>query len=49
VTRFESELAHELTAKHAGMLASIRTEKQLSSAIEEQLKTVLENFVEIFV
>jgi hypothetical protein len=31
------------------MLASIRTEKQLSSAIEEQLKTVLENFVEIFV
>jgi F-type H+-transporting ATPase subunit alpha len=49
VTRFESELAHELTAKHAGMLASIRTEKQLSSATEEQLKTVLENFVEIFV
>jgi len=48
VTRFETELAHELTSKNAELLATIRNDKQLSSKSEDQLKAALEKFVSVF-
>jgi F-type H+-transporting ATPase subunit alpha len=48
VTRFETELAHELTSRHADLLAAIRNEKQLSNSSEAQLKAALEKFVSVF-
>jgi F0F1-type ATP synthase alpha subunit len=41
-------LAHELTSRHADLLAAIRNEKQLSSSSEAQLKAALEKFVSVF-
>ena len=48
VVRFESEVHDEIRANHADLLESIANEKELSSANEEKLKTLLNSFVEKF-
>ncbi|MBI4970173.1 MAG: F0F1 ATP synthase subunit alpha [Rhodospirillales bacterium] len=48
VTRFEQALLSEVRAKGADILAAIRTEKQLTAAIEEKLKGFLDGFAKTF-
>jgi len=49
VNRFEKKLLEEIRLKGADLLASIRTEKALSPAIEERLKAFLDSFTKVFV
>jgi F-type H+-transporting ATPase subunit alpha len=49
VNRFEKKLLDEVRAKGADILATIRTEKQISSATEEKLKAFLDGFAKVFV
>jgi len=49
VTSFERKLRDELQADGQEILAAIRTEKEISAATEEKLRTFLENFVKTFV
>jgi len=48
VTRFEQALLSEVRAKGADILAAIRTEKQLTAAIEDKLKGFLDGFAKTF-
>ncbi len=48
ITRFESGLLDELRASGTGILASIRTEKALSSETEEKLKTLITTYAKLF-
>src|SRR3712207_3222102 len=48
VGRFEQELLSHLRTKHAGWLESIRTKRELSSDLEDQLKGALETFSKTF-
>ncbi|HSE78814.1 MAG TPA: F0F1 ATP synthase subunit alpha [Alphaproteobacteria bacterium] len=49
VTRFEQSLLGEMRAKHADVLATIREERELSSATEDKLKAILDDFAKTFV
>ncbi|TAN48228.1 MAG: F0F1 ATP synthase subunit alpha [Rhodospirillales bacterium] len=49
ITRFEAAMLNELRAKHTGILDAIRTEKQLTPAIEEKIKAFLDGFSKTFV
>ncbi|HRQ82444.1 MAG TPA: F0F1 ATP synthase subunit alpha, partial [Azospirillaceae bacterium] len=49
VNRFEKKFLDEIRAKGADILATIRTEKQISPATEERLKAFLDNFAKVFV
>jgi F-type H+/Na+-transporting ATPase subunit alpha len=49
VNRFEKKFLDEVRAKGADILATIRTEKQISSATEEKLKAFLDGFAKVFV
>jgi F-type H+-transporting ATPase subunit alpha len=48
VGRFEQTMLSEIRAKHADILTAIVTEKALSPANEEKLKSFLDGFVKIF-
>ena len=48
VVRFEREVHDEIRTNHADLLESIATEKELSPANDEKLKTFLDSFVENF-
>jgi F-type H+-transporting ATPase subunit alpha len=48
VTRFEAAMLAELRSKHAGILEAIRTEKQLTPAIEDKIKAFLDAFSKTF-
>jgi F-type H+-transporting ATPase subunit alpha len=48
VSRFESELLSRLHAQHADLLEGIRSQKELTPALETQLKEVLEAFAKAF-
>jgi len=48
VGRFESGLLTDIRARHADLLEGIRTEKALTPALEEKLKSVLEHFSKTF-
>ncbi|PNR00153.1 F0F1 ATP synthase subunit alpha [Azospirillum argentinense] len=49
VNRFEQKFLAEVRSKGAGILATIRNEKQITSATEERLKAFLDNFSKVFV
>jgi F-type H+-transporting ATPase subunit alpha len=49
VTSFEQKLREELKANGQEILEAIRTEKEISEATEEKLKTFTENFARTFV
>jgi F-type H+-transporting ATPase subunit alpha len=48
VTRFESMLLSEVRAKHADILEEIRTKRELTKEVDENLKEVLEKFSKSF-
>ena len=48
VTRFESTLLSDIRGKHADILETIRTERELSKDTEEKLKAILEKFAKSF-
>ena len=48
VGRFEDDLLRHMRDSHAGILDSIRTEKEISDATGEQLKTVVDAFAKAF-
>jgi len=48
ITRFEQEFMGEIKARHAGILDSIRTSKEISADVEKQLQGVLGDFVKKF-
>ncbi|MBW7852129.1 MAG: F0F1 ATP synthase subunit alpha [Rhodospirillales bacterium] len=48
VNRFEASLLSEIRAKGQDILEAIRTEKAISPATEEKLKTFLDNFAKTF-
>jgi F-type H+-transporting ATPase subunit alpha len=48
VGRFEREFLARLHAKHQGLLDAIRTKRELSSDLEDQLKAALAGFTETF-
>ena len=49
VNRFEQKFLAEIRSKGADILATIRNEKQITSATEERLKAFLDNFSKVFV
>ncbi|AWJ90663.1 ATP synthase subunit alpha [Azospirillum baldaniorum] len=49
VNRFEQKFLAEVRSKGADILATIRNEKQITSATEERLKAFLDNFSKVFV
>ena len=49
VNRFEQKILAEVRSKGADILATIRNEKQITSATEERLKAFLDNFSKVFV
>ena len=49
VNRFEKRFLDEIRAKGADILATIRTEKQITPATEERLKAFLDGFAKVFV
>ncbi len=49
VTRFEQKLLEDIRIKGDDILEQIRTEKVLTPAIEERLKSFMENFSRVFV
>jgi F-type H+-transporting ATPase subunit alpha len=48
VSRFEEELLRLMRSKYKDVLDAIRTEKQITPAMEEKLKTILEEFSKSF-
>ncbi len=48
VNRFEAAFLNEIRAKHAGLLETIRRERELSKATEEMLNGILGAFVKAF-
>ncbi|MCH8684575.1 F0F1 ATP synthase subunit alpha [Pedomonas mirosovicensis] len=48
VVRFERQFLTEMKSKHADVLATIRTEKDLSDATRAKLKEILDAFVKTF-
>jgi F-type H+-transporting ATPase subunit alpha len=48
VQRFEGELLRMMRARHADLLDSIRTQKQITPDTEAKLKSILEEFVKSF-
>ncbi|CAA6606341.1 F1 sector of membrane-bound ATP synthase, alpha subunit [Rhodospirillaceae bacterium LM-1] len=48
VTRFEAAMLNELRAKQGALLEAIRTEKALTPAIEEKVKSFLDAFAKTF-
>jgi F-type H+-transporting ATPase subunit alpha len=48
ITRFEQTLLGDIRSKHADILETIRTEKELSKDTEEKLKGILEKFAKSF-
>jgi F-type H+-transporting ATPase subunit alpha len=48
VTRFEESVLDEVRAKHADLLATIRTEGELSEESEERLSAIMEESVKTF-
>jgi F-type H+-transporting ATPase subunit alpha len=48
VTRFEAAMMRSLRANHADVLESIRSEKQISDAVEAKLKAALDAFTKAF-
>jgi len=48
VTRFEEQFLAEVRAKHADVLATIRTEKKLSDDTTSKLKSILDGFSKSF-
>jgi len=49
ITSYEAKLRSELKANGQDILETIRTEKELSKATEEKLKTLLDSFTKTFV
>jgi F-type H+-transporting ATPase subunit alpha len=48
VTRFEEQFLAEVRAKHADVLATIRSEKKLSDGTTDKLKSILDGFAKSF-
>ena len=48
VNRFETSLLDEVRAKHQGVLDKIRTEKDLTKEIDDELKSILDAFTKTF-
>jgi F-type H+/Na+-transporting ATPase subunit alpha len=48
IGRWQSELLSRLHAQHQGLLDSIRTGKELSKPLEDELKSILETFNQTF-
>jgi F-type H+-transporting ATPase subunit alpha len=48
IMRFESELLSEMRASHSDVLATIRTDQQLSDETDKKLTSILDDFVKKF-
>ena len=48
ITRFEQTLLSDIRGKHADILETIRTEKEISKDTEEKLRAILEKFAKSF-
>ncbi len=48
IGRFESQFLGEMRSKHAAVLETIRTERELSKATEEKLSQILDAFAKNF-